>query len=88
VTFEPNKEYVREILATTVDLRPDGLGYADVDDLPSDHRFFWFQGVVNRDGSPGEQVVDMDRERRADGGEYRDQDTEHPIAGLRAGATA
>jgi hypothetical protein len=88
VTFEPNKEYVREILATQIDLRPDGLDYVDVDELPSDHRFFWFQGIVNRDGDPGEQVVDMDRERRGDSGaEYRDEDTEHPIADLRTGAS-
>jgi hypothetical protein len=86
VTFEPNKDYVRQVLETQIDLRPDGLDYVDVDDLPSDHRYFWFQEIVNRNGSPGEQVVEMDRAER--GQEYRDQDTEHPIADLRAQAPA
>ena len=85
VTFEPNKGYVRDILASQIDLRLDGLGYTPVDDLASESRFFAFQGIVNRAGTPSEQVVDMDRERS--GSEYRDQDAEHPIADLRAHAT-
>ena len=48
VTFEPNKEYVREILATQVDLRTDGLDYVDVDDLPADHRYFQIPGSRQR----------------------------------------
>jgi hypothetical protein len=85
VTFEPNKGYVREILESQVDLRPDGLGYTPVDDLPSDHRFFTFQAVANRSDIPSEQVVNLDRGQR--GTEYRDQDDEHPIADLREHAT-
>jgi hypothetical protein len=82
VTFEPNKAYVREILAAQVDLRTDGLDYVDVDDLPSDHRFFSFQDTMHSGGIPSEQVVEMDRERR--GTEYRDEtDGEHPVADLR-----
>ena len=52
VTFEQNKEYVRAILAAQVDLRTDGLGYVDVNDLPSDHRYFQYQAVANRNGTP------------------------------------
>jgi hypothetical protein len=85
VTFEPNKAYVREILETQIGLRPDGLNYVEVDDLPSDHRYFWFQGIVNRSGSPGEQIVELNRSER--GTEYRDQDAEHPIADLRSQAS-
>jgi hypothetical protein len=78
VTFEPNKQYVREVLAATVDLRPDGVGYTPVEEMGDDHRFFAFQEVVNAGGTPSEQIIDQNRS--ASGGEYRDEtDGEHPI---------
>jgi hypothetical protein len=78
VTFEPNKQYVREVLAATVDLRPDGVGYTPEDQLGDGHRFFSFQQVANAGGAPSEQVVEMNRS--ANGAEYRDEtDGEHPI---------
>ena len=78
VTFEPNKQYVREVLAATVDLRPDGPGYTPVDELGDDHRFFRFQEVVNSGGTPSEQVIDMNRQKS--GREYRDEtEGENPV---------
>jgi len=82
VTFEPNKQYVREILELQYDLRTDGLGYSSLDDLPRDHRYFAFQKTVNKGGVPSEQVVDEDRaENERD---YRDEtDGANPIPELR-----
>jgi hypothetical protein len=71
VTFEPNKQYVRQVLASQVDLRPDGLGYTPVEQLPDDHRFFAFQETVNAGGAPSEVVIDQNRS--ASGREYRDE---------------
>jgi hypothetical protein len=83
VTFEPNKDYVREILATQYDLRTDGMEYVRIDDLPSDHRYFRFQDRMNGRGAPSEQVVNEDRARRG-AGEYRDEtDGQSPIEELR-----
>ena len=71
-----------QVLERTVDLRPDGLGYTDVNDLPSDHRFFRYQEKVNAGGSPGEQVIDMNRAEQ--GREYRDEtEGDNPIIDLR-----
>jgi len=88
VTFEPNKQYVRDILANQYDLRTDGLAYADVDDLPSEHRYFRFQETLNGGGVPSEQVIEADRAGR-DGPEYRDEtEGDNPISELRpVGAT-
>jgi hypothetical protein len=87
VTFEPNKEYVREVLAATVDLRPDGLGYTPVDELPKDSRFFEFNGLVNEGMVPSEAVIDQYREQR--GLDYRDEtEGEHPVIDLRASTRA
>jgi hypothetical protein len=75
VTFEPNKQYVRDILASQYDLRTDGLDYVRLADLPADHRYHRTQEVVNAGGVPSEQVVDADRSQR--GRDYRDE-TEGP----------
>jgi hypothetical protein len=82
VTFEPNKQYVREILASQIDLRTDGADYVRLDELPADHRYFEYQRVTNEGGAPSEVVVNMNREER--GTEYRDEtDGSHPIPDLR-----
>jgi len=75
LTFEPNKNYVREILATQIDLRADGLDYVDDRELPQDHRSRRYRDIVNAGGVPSEQVIDLNRE--AAGRDYRDE-TEGP----------
>jgi hypothetical protein len=85
ITFESNKGYLRDLLATQLDLRTDGPDYVSVDDLPSDHRYFKYQEKVNSDGVPSEDVIRMAREQL--GREYRDQtDGDHPVADLQEGA--
>jgi hypothetical protein len=81
VTFEPNKAYVRDILANQIDLRTDGSAYVPVDQLPSDHRYFGFQRRVNAGGSPMDLVVEENVRRN--GGERRDEtDGPNPISSL------
>jgi hypothetical protein len=85
LTFEPNKQYVRDVLAAQVDLRPDELDYVSVENLPEDHRFWAFQDTVNGHGIYSEDVIDQNRE--AQGREYRDEtEGPNPVADLREGA--
>jgi hypothetical protein len=87
VTFEPNKQYVREILAAQVDLRADGLAYVPVQSLPPDHRYFGYQAAVNDGGAPSELVIEDNRAKS--GREYRDEtDGPNPVIDLRDPATA
>jgi len=77
MTFEPNKAYVREVLAQQVDYRADGLDIVDaggkVTGLTAS-----YQGVVNGDGNYSQDVIDLHIERH--GVDYRLQtDGEHPI---------
>jgi hypothetical protein len=82
VTFESNKDYVRDVLASQYDLRTDGLSYVRLEDLPADHRYFEYQKTVNRDDVPSEMVVVQDRTEN--GTEYRDEtEGDNPIAELR-----
>lgn len=87
ITFETNKQYVRDVLAHQLDLRTDGVAYVSVNDLPSDHRYFEYQRKVNSDGVPSEDVVVRSREAR--GREYRDEtEGPHPISDLRVPSIA
>jgi hypothetical protein len=82
VTFEPNKEYVRDILAGQIDLRTDGLKYVALQDLPVDHRYFAYQDTVNAGGAPSEQVIDQNRAHS--GRDFRDEtEGDHPVVDLR-----
>lgn len=83
VTFEPNKEYVRSVLAEQIDLRADGFDYVPLNELPDDHRYFKYQAVVNEGGVPTEQVIDMIRAEKDH--EYRvESEAEHPVVDLRS----
>jgi hypothetical protein len=81
VTFEPNKQYVRDILANQYALRTDGLEYVPVDQLPDNHRYFKIQETVNAGGAPSELVID--EERAENDVDYRDEtDGANPIPEL------
>jgi hypothetical protein len=77
MTFEPNKEYVREILATQVDYRAHGLDIVDADgQVTADTERY--QSIVNGDGNYSLDVIDLHAEQF--GGDYRLQpEGEHPI---------
>ena len=82
VTFEPNKDYVREILASQIDLRADGLEYVSDDELADDHRSRRYRERVNAGGVPSEEVIELNR--TANQREFRDEtEGQHPVAWLR-----
>jgi len=81
LTFEQNKQYVRDVLATTVDWTAFDARFMPIDDLPKDHRFFAYQHAVNQGGVPTEEVIDQ--HRTAFGAEYRRAAAPHPIESLR-----
>jgi hypothetical protein len=79
VTFEPNKEYLRNLLATQVDLTTLGTGYV----REAHERFQRMQEQIHGgEKPPSERVVDEHRE--IFGREYRLQtDGPHPVRSLR-----
>lgn len=83
VRFEPNKEYVRDILANEVDLTSLGTGYV----MDSHRRYQDHQARVNAGGVPSEQVIDTHRQRF--GADYRlELAGPHPVERLRSDAFA
>ncbi|MGI5240813.1 hypothetical protein [Dactylosporangium sp. CA-139066] len=77
--FEPNKGFLRHLLATQIDLTKLGEGYV----REAHQRFEWMQRQVHGgEQPPSEDVIDRHRERF--GGEYRiETDGPHPVESLR-----
>lgn len=83
MTFEPNKEYVRKVLAEQVHLTADRENFVPTADLPKDHRYHWYQKQVNTNGVPSETVIDRHRKAK-DNAEYRlETEGPHPVESLR-----
>ena len=87
LTMQSNKDYVRQVLATQIDLRSDEGRYVDVSEVGKGAPSTRYQSIVNADGVPTEQVIDLTRDET--GGEYRDEtEGRHPVESLRAPVTA
>jgi rubrerythrin len=83
-TFEPNKDYVRDVLARTVNWTGHDSEFVDVDRLPAEHRYFDYQHKVNEGGVPSEDVIARHREEF--GEEYRfSTEGPHPIPAFEEG---
>ncbi|URN13680.1 hypothetical protein LUW77_26520 [Streptomyces radiopugnans] len=79
LTFEPNKGYIRELLATQLDLTTLGAGYV----REAHERFERMQEQIHGGEEPPSERV-IDRHREMFGGEYRlSTEGEHPDASLR-----
>lgn len=85
VTFKSNKDYVRKVLGSQIDLTADNADFVQAGSLPQDHRWHLYRQQVNGgDGSSNPSEVVINREREAAGDEYRlETNGEHPIGWLR-----
>lgn len=80
--LESNKGYVREVLATQIDLTSKDSDFVPVSTLPEDDRYFEHQRRVNDQWVPTEEVVRQNAEKN--GREYRlETEGPHPVPGLR-----
>ena len=82
--FHPTKDYVRQVLAEQVTLTAQDEEFVDIDDVPSDFRFFEWNDKVNGrvQDVPSHEAVRQLIER--DGEDYRSEDAESPIPELRS----
>jgi hypothetical protein len=77
LTFEPNKRYVRDVIADQLDLTTLGTGYV----REAHERFEAMQTALNGEASPSDQV--MEQHQEAFGRDYRLADEAHPVSALR-----
>jgi rubrerythrin len=80
MVFEENKAYLKEVVASQVDLTAWVAVFTPVSELPEGHRYFAYQAEVNAGGTPTEQVIE--RHRAEFGREYRHETGEHPVPSL------
>ena len=58
--FEEQKEYVTNILENEIDKRHDGEGgFTTIDELPEDWPSYRIQEIVNGEGAPSEQTIQL-----------------------------
>lgn len=83
--FESNKQYVREILESQLNLTANETEFVPVESLPPDHRYFAYQQTVNAGGwVPSEEVIN--EAVREHGKDYRlETEGPHPAEWLRKG---
>jgi len=87
VSMHSNKDYVREVLASQIDLRSDEGLYVHESEVGRNAPSRRYQASVNEGGVPTEDVIDLTREKT--GAEYRDEtDGPHPVESLRVPANA
>jgi hypothetical protein len=78
VTFEPNKQLIRELLATQIDWTTLGTGYVQ----EAHQRFEEYQDKINAERGAQETVIDEHRHKFGD--EYRlETEGPHPVERLR-----
>jgi hypothetical protein len=69
--FQENKDYVRKVLASQIELRTIGAQFVPLDQMPKDSKYFEYQKAVNGGGFvPSEQVIED--HISAHGSDYRD----------------
>lgn len=82
--FSPQKEYVRKVLKTTVELTADCEEYTPVCDMPENALFFKYQKTVNKPGPdavPSHRVI-ADYQAK-NGKDYRFEEKPNPVPALR-----
>jgi hypothetical protein len=82
LVFKENKAYVRQVLASQIDLTAKGSDFMPVADLPPEDRYFAYNSTVNDSWNPTDAVID--EAKQSDRGEYRlETEGPHPVPGLR-----
>ena len=81
--FHENIDYIRDVLKNTVTKTSYFDEYPEIDNLPDNAKYFFFQSTLNRDVScvPSHQVID--KYIREKGMDYRFEVAEHPVPELR-----
>jgi rubrerythrin len=82
LVFKPNKQYVRKVLTTQIDLTAKHADFVPVATLPPGDRYFQYQRSVNGGWVPTEEVIRLNTEKNGD--DYRlETEGPNPVAGLR-----
>ncbi len=83
--FHDNKAYIREVLASQVQLTARDTEFVPVSQLPKGYRYFQHQEAVNNGGKSAPSVQVIDRHIQQHEMDYRfESEGAHPVEGLRS----
>lgn len=80
--FHDTRDYVRQVLASQIELAACKETLKNVNDLAGDHGFFEYQNKVNHDLSAVETHAIIERHIQQKGQDYRDESKTNPVPGL------
>ena len=81
--LKPTKDYVRSVLETQLSLATDREAFVDATDLPTEHRYFVWNDLVNGRTQDVPSHVVIREHIKESGTDYRREDAESPVAALR-----
>jgi hypothetical protein len=81
--FHDTSEYVRKVLSQMVEITADKENLRNVNDLPENHTFFWFQNKVNHYINLVASHVVIDKHNTVKGEDYKWEMAPHPVESLR-----
>ena len=80
--FHDTKDYVRQILGEQIELTADKEVLQNVNNLPDNHRFFWYQQKVNHDVNAVPSHVVIAQHQQQKGMDYRYEDKPSAVTAL------
>lgn len=81
--FRDTREYVRKILGEQVELTVDLEDFVHVNELPDEHRFFWYQSRINDDVNTVPSHAVIAKYQNKNGTDYRFENEPHPVEALK-----
>ncbi|MDW7651726.1 MAG: hypothetical protein SCK29_14485 [Bacillota bacterium] len=81
--FHQTKDYLRKVLAETVENTGNKEVIWNVNDLPDNHTFFWYQDRINHDVKSVPSHMVIAQHQMKNGQDYRYEDMPNPIESLR-----
>lgn len=81
--FHDTRDYVRKILGEQIELTADQESFKNINDLPDNHGFFWYQDRINHNVNMVPSHVVINEHQRKFRKDYRAEVDTHPVDTLR-----
>lgn len=81
--FHDTRDYVRQVLANQIELTADKENFKNVNDLPDNHTFFWYQDQINHDVNAVASHRVIDQHQKMKGQDYRAEVKPNAVEALR-----
>ncbi len=81
--FHDTRDYVRTVLGEQIQLTANRENYVNIQDLPKDHEFYFYQNKVNHEVNSVPSHIVIQRHQEQFTTDYRSKSVPHPVKELR-----